>query len=207
MKETCTNRKKKNFYPPIHIFSKQGITRNRGRGGDKALEKVFPFSMGRIDRSRRYATKIRQWVLELPRNATVKPSSELLRGQPSSRTVISTLVPLRPIAAPLSIHLSLSLSLSLFLSLSFAAHFPHHSAVRMHRAKPCARLIREHCRHYLPPPLRPETGRNEILVERTVVICGVLSFVINREAWKSVPQSTLSTPPPAFNPSMDLAKR
>ena len=99
------------------------------------------------------------------------------------------------------------LSLSFSLSLSFAAHFPHHSAVRMHRAKPCARLIREHCRHYLPPPLRPETGRNEILVERTVVICGVLSFVINREAWKSVPQSTLSTPPPAFNPSMDLAKR
>lgn len=43
---------------------------------DRALEKV---SMGRwIDR---YATKIRQWVLELPRNGSVKPSNELLRGQ------------------------------------------------------------------------------------------------------------------------------
>ena len=119
MKETCTNRKKKNFYSHILQTGNNAKQRpDRGRGGDRALEKVFPFSMGRIDRSRRYATKIRQWVLELPRNATVKPSNELLRGQPSSRTVISTLVPLRPIAAPLSIHLSLSLFLSLSLSLS-----------------------------------------------------------------------------------------
>lgn len=170
---------KKNSHP----YSKRGITRNRGRiGGDRALEKVFPFSMGRIDRSRRYATKIRQWVLELPRNATVKPSNELLRGQPSSRTVISTLVPCPASTGRRTVSTYLSPSLS-----SFAAHFLHHSAVRMHRAKPCARLIREHYRHYP----RPKTGRNEILVGRTVhvVICGILSFVINREAWKSVPQS------------------
>lgn len=99
---------KKNSHP----YSKRGITRNRGRiGGDRALEKVFPFSMGRIDRSRRYATKIRQWVLELPRNATVKPSNELLRGQPSSRTVIDSCSLSRFDRSPHTVYLSLSLPL------------------------------------------------------------------------------------------------
>ena len=48
---------------------------------EEPLKRYSSFEDRGRDRSRRYATKIRQWVLELPRNATVKPSNELLREQ------------------------------------------------------------------------------------------------------------------------------